>query len=111
MQLYQKYGIILGIKSFEKGLCKMIAPICWSFQRKSGLPIVEVTGQCTIQEMELIMIQDAIHMIENANSFRGLPFEGSFVNPQSSFTIAVSFSFLFPTETDIQKYLAYIQDK
>lgn len=86
----------------------MIIPISWTFQRKSAFPIIEVQGMSTVDKSENIMIGRAIEILEMAKRFKGCAYSNApDFTPTNNFT--VSFSIIFPDETEITSFLEYLQ--
>lgn len=88
----------------------MKIPISWSFQRKSIMPIIEAKGESLVKGREHFVIQAAIQMIEKASEFKGRPYSNM---PSFSTTsvFSVSFSLIFPSETDITNFMEFLQKK
>ncbi|MBR1802615.1 MAG: hypothetical protein IJ777_01400 [Clostridia bacterium] len=86
----------------------MDSHIHWSFQRETLLPIVNVIGECSYHEYEPLIIQDSINIIEDASQFHGLPAPGNYITPRIPSTITVSFTLIFPSETDIKEYYEFL---
>ena len=86
----------------------MIIPIHWRFHRSSMLPIIEAICESSIKGCETIMIHDVLDIIEKANQFEGIPFSNKPSFPITS-SVSVSFSLIFPTETDADKFMEFLQ--
>ena len=88
----------------------MMVPINWCFQRKSIMPIIEAKGESTVKESKKFLIQNAIEIIEEADKFKGRPYPSEPNFPTTN-SISVSFSLIFPTETDIKNFMEFLQQK
>lgn len=82
-------------------------PVSWSFRQKSVMPIIEVKGESPAKESELIMIQNAVEIIEKASEFKGIPYQNS-PSPSNNFSLTVSFSPIFPSDQDLTSFMETI---
>lgn len=87
----------------------MIVPISWSFQRKSMLPIIEAKAESTVEKSETILVQNALKMIKKADEFKGRPYPNMPSFPTTT-NFSVSFSLIFPTETDINSFMEFLKN-
>jgi len=88
----------------------MMIPVSWSFQRKSIMPIIEARGESAAKDSEPFVIQHAIQMIEKASEFKGRPYPNMPSFPATNH-FTVSFSLIFPSETDITNFMEFLQKK
>jgi len=86
----------------------MMIPIKWSFQRKSILPIIEAIGKSEVKYSEPFLIQNAIEIIEKAEKYKGKPYPNNPHLPSNS-PLSISLSIIFPSETDINNYMEFLQ--
>lgn len=88
----------------------IMIPVRWTFQRKGILPIVEAKGESAILGSEPFIVQDAILRINKAFEFKGKVFPHMPSFPSTS-NVSVSFSLIFPSESDVTSFLEFLQKK
>lgn len=80
-----------------------IARIIWSFEQRSIMPILKVTGTSLDPGIEHILLKSAVDFIEIAQKFNGVPYDST-PPEQSGAPLAVSFTLLFKTQNDLLNF-------
>ena len=87
----------------------MIVPTRWGFKRTSSLPILTVFGESNIKGFESDMIYIALKVLKKTEEFRARPYE-EFVPVSSNFPVIITFSVIFPSESDLNEFLREAQN-
>lgn len=85
-------------------------PTTWNFLRNSGMPIIEVIGQGPDKCIEREMVNVALDIIKTSEKFKGKPYPAE-TNFKSNAAIAVTVSIIFPSETELMRFMEHIISK
>lgn len=86
----------------------MIFPVRWSWKRKSLMPIIEAKAESPLKEAVLIMVHEAVEMIDMASEYKGVPCS-VYSLPVNDISVTVSFSLIFPSEKELTSFMEDIR--